>query len=230
MFMFTTLGSVFTYCSTATRSLFEQKHRIVATGTYSFPTRTDLSVIYQGGSGSPIDYVVNGDINGDGFTQNDPIYVPTDATDPTQMQFATATFNGQSVTAAEQAQAFNKFINDNPCLNSQRGHIMTRNSCTTPWTNLVNLAVRQSFGAGRFHNISLELQVFNFLNLLNNNWGQQRYVTYAGAQTLLGYRTLTGGNLATGTPVYTFDPNYKTWNADNLSSNYQLQFQLKYAF
>jgi outer membrane receptor protein involved in Fe transport len=216
--------------ATATRSLFEQKHRIVATGTYSFPTRTDLSAIYQGGSGSPIDYVVNGDINGDGFTQNDPIYVPTDATDPTQMQFATATFNGQTVTAAQQAAAFNKFISDNPCLNSQRGHIMSRNSCTTPWTNLVNLSVRQSFGAGRFENISLELEVFNFLNLLNNNWGQQQTVTYAGAQTLLGYRSLTGGNLATGQPVYTFDPNFQTWNANNLASNYQLQFQLKYAF
>ncbi len=216
--------------ATATRSLFEQKHRIVATGTYSFPTRTDLSAIYQGGSGSPIDYVVNGDINGDGFTQNDPIYVPTDATDPTQMQFATATFNGQSVTAAQQAQAFENFIKSNPCLNSQRGHIMARNSCTTPWTNLVNLAVRQSFGAGRLHNISLELQVFNFLNLLNNNWGHQQYTTFGGAQTLLGYRSLSGGNLATGAPVYTFDPSFKTWNPDNLSSNYQLQFQLKYAF
>jgi hypothetical protein len=93
----------------------------------------------------------------------------------------------------------------------------------------VNLAVRQSFGAGRLHNISLELQVFNFLNLLNNNWGHQQYTTFGGAQTLLGYRSLAGGNLATGAPVYTFDPSFKTWNPNNLSSNYQLQFQLKYA-
>ncbi|HEX8715546.1 MAG TPA: TonB-dependent receptor [Gemmatimonadaceae bacterium] len=216
--------------ATATRSIFEQKHKIVGTGTYSFPSRTDVSVIYQGGSGQPIDYVVNGDINGDGFSLNDPIYIPTDATDPTQMQFATTTFNGQTVTAAQQAAAFNKFINSNPCLNRQRGHIMSRNSCTTPWTNLVNLAVRQSFGAGRFQNFSLELEVFNFLNLLNNNWGQQQTVLFSGSQTLLGYRTLTGGNLATGQPVYTFDPSFSTWDAKNLASNYQLQFQLKYAF
>ncbi len=38
----------------ATRSLFEQKHHIVAQGTYSFPTRTDLSLTYLGGSGQPI--------------------------------------------------------------------------------------------------------------------------------------------------------------------------------
>ncbi len=215
---------------TATRSLFEQKHKIVATGTYSFPSRTAVSMIYQGGSGSPIDYVVGSDINGDGFSYNDPIYVPTDATDPNQMMFADATFNGQTVTAAQQAQAFNKFINDNPCLRSQRGHMMARNSCTTPWTNLVNLSVRQSFGAGQLHNISLELQVFNFLNLLNNNWGHQQYTTYGGAQGLLNYRGHTGADLLTGQPIYTFDPNFKTWNPDNLASNYQLQFFVKYAF
>lgn len=214
----------------ATRSIFEQKHHVVAQGTYSFPTRTDVSVIYQGGSGQPIDYVVNGDLNGDGFSLNDPIYIPLNATDPTQMQFADAKFNGVTVPAAQQAQAFESFIKNNPCLDSQRGHIMARNSCTTPWTNLVNLSARQSFGAGRFKNISLEFQVFNFLNLLNSNWGQQQTVGYAGSQTLLGYSKLVGGNLATGTPVFTFDPSYKTWNANNLASNYQLQLQLKYAF
>ncbi|MGH7689415.1 MAG: hypothetical protein ACREN3_07420, partial [Gemmatimonadaceae bacterium] len=108
--------------------------------------------------------------------------------------------------------------------------IMARDSCTTPWTNLVNLAVRQSFGAGRFHNISLELQVFNFLTLLNNSWGQQQYTAFGGGQTLLGYSGLSGGNLATGTPLYTFDPNFKPWNANNVASNYQLQFQVRYAF
>ncbi|MDE3126394.1 MAG: TonB-dependent receptor [Gemmatimonadota bacterium] len=213
-----------------TRSLFEQTHHIVAEGTYSFPTRTDVSLIYQGGSGQPIDYVVNGDVNGDGVSFNDPIYVPKDATNPAEMQFATATFNGVTYTAQQQAQAFENFIKNNSCLNDQRGQIMGRNSCTTPWTNLVNIALRQSFGAGQFQNFSLEFQVFNFLNLLNNKWGQQQTVAFAGGQTLLGYKTTTGGNLQTGQAVYTFDPNFQPWNASNLASNYQLQLQLKYAF
>ncbi|HEU4990637.1 MAG TPA: carboxypeptidase regulatory-like domain-containing protein [Gemmatimonadaceae bacterium] len=213
-----------------TRSLFEQKHHVVAQGTYSFPTRTDVSVIYQGGSGQPIDYVVNGDPNGDGVSFNDPIYVPKDATNPSEMQFATATFNGVSYSPAQQAQAFENFIKSNPCLNDQRGQIMARNSCTTPWTNLVNVALRQSFGAGRFKNFSLDFQIFNFLNLLNSNWGRQQTVAFAGGQTLVNYKSTTGGNLQTGQGVYTFDPHYQPWNANNLSSNYQLQFQLKYAW
>lgn len=216
--------------TTATRSIFEQKHHLVAQGTYSFPTRTDVSLIYLAGSGQPIDYVVNGDINGDGFSGNDPIYVPKDATNPSEIQFASAKFNGVTYTPQQQAQAFESFIRSNPCLNSQRGQIMSRNSCTTPWTNLVNVALRQSFGAGQFKNFSLELQIFNFLNLLNNKWGQQQTVPYAGSLTLLNYSTTIGGNLLTGQKVYTFDPNFQDWNANNLASNYQLQLQLKYAF
>ena len=99
---------------TATRSIFEQKNKIIATGTYSFKTRTDISVIYQGGSGSPIDYTINGDANGDGVTQNDPIYVPQNATDPTQIQFKATTINGVAYTAAQQADAFEKFIKRKP--------------------------------------------------------------------------------------------------------------------
>jgi hypothetical protein len=214
---------------TATRSDFEQKHHLVAQGTYSFPTRTDVTFTYQGGSGQPIDYVYSGDLNGDGYS-NDPIYIPKDATNSSEIQFANLTSNGVTYTPAQQAAALNSFIQSQPCLNSERGQIMTRNACTTPWTNLVNLAVRQSFGAGQFHNITLEVQVYNFLNLVNSNWGHQQYVGFSGSQTLLTEKSIAGGNLTNGVPVVTFNPNFATWNPNNLASNYQLQFQVRYAF
>ncbi|HEY5218527.1 MAG TPA: TonB-dependent receptor [Gemmatimonadaceae bacterium] len=213
----------------ATRSDFEQRHHFVAQGTYSFPTRTDLSFTYLGGSGQPIDYVYSGDLNGDNQS-NDPIYVPKDAHNTAEIQFASLTSNGVTYTPSQQADALNKFISANPCLNSERGQIMTRNACTTPWTNLVNMSVRQSFGAGRFQNISVEMQVFNFMNLLNSNWGHQQFVSFSGSQTLLTEKSIAGGNLTNGVPVVTFNPLFTTWNANNLSSNYQLQFQLRYAF
>ncbi len=215
--------------ATATRSDFEQKHHFVAQGTYSFPTRTDVSFTYLGGSGQPIDYVYSGDLNGDGYS-NDPIYIPKDATNSSEIQFQSLSTGGVTYTPAQQAAALNQFISSNPCLNKERGQIMTRNACTTPWTNLTNLAVRQSFGAGRFQNISLELQVFNFMNLLNSNWGHQQYVSFSGSQTLLTEKSIAGGNLTNGVPVVQFNPTFQTWNANNLSSNYQLQFQVRYAF
>jgi outer membrane receptor protein involved in Fe transport len=213
----------------ATRSIFEQKHRIVANGTYSFPTRTDVSLIYFGQSGTPYDYVDNGDPNGDGVTLNDPLYIPKNASDPTEIQFQTLTSGGKTYTVADQQAAFDKFISGIDCLNSQRGQIMARNSCDNPWTNQLNVAIRQSLRTVGFQNVSLQLDIINFTNLLNKNWGLQPSAGF-GSQSLLTYRTKTGTNLVNGQPVYTFDPTYQRFFSNFLSSNYQLQLQARYSF
>ena len=216
---------------TATRSIFEQRHKIVAQGTYSFPTKTDISVYYIGGSGTPYDYVVNGDPNGDGVTLNDPIYIPKNVRDPAEIQFQDIKDSKGNVlfTVAQQQDAFDNFINTTKCLRDQRGHLMSRNSCDNPWTNSVNVALRQSLRTIGMQNVSLELQVFNFLNLLNNRWGLQPSAGF-GSQSLLTYRGKTGADLVSGQPIYTFDPNYVKFLSNNIFSVYQIQLQAKYTF
>src|ERR671913_233066 len=49
----------------------------------------------------------------------------------------------------------------------------SRNSGRSPWTNTVNLSLRQALPAVRGQSFSVQLDVFNFLNLLNRDWGQQ---------------------------------------------------------
>ena len=75
------------------RSLFDAPHRILIDGSYTIkPTRTDLTVIYDGHSGAPYDYVYasgatnSGDLNADGYQGNDLLYVPTDVTDLTSLR------------------------------------------------------------------------------------------------------------------------------------------------
>ncbi|MEJ2679775.1 MAG: TonB-dependent receptor [Gemmatimonadota bacterium] len=219
---------------TATRSSFEQRHRIIAQASYTFPTNTSLSLIYTGASGIPYNFVYNSDLNGDGLSYNDPIYVPTDATDPNQIMFQDFTSGGVTHTAAQQAQEFNDFINSHSCLKNERGQIMSRNACTAPWTNLVNVSVRQSLKTISMQNVSLQLDIFNFMNLLNKKWGRQGS-TYSDV-SLLTYRGLSNGNGSTlyagdSQPVLNFDPsrvNIVNW--DNLESNYQIQLSLRYAF
>ena len=222
--------------ATATRSLFEQRHRIVAQGTYSFPTRTDLTVLYFGESGSPYDYTVNNDLNGDGISLNDPIYVPRDARDPSEMAFqATRTYNRVSYTAAQMAQAFENFIEDTPCLRENRGRLLPRNACSNPWTNRVNVSARQSLPQLWAQNLTFQVDVFNFLNLLNEEWGEQAFAGQAPV-TLLDYAGRTGSSntpastLLNSQPIFGFNPGYKKFFSDNLSSNYQIQLQLKYSF
>ena len=72
-----------------------------------------------------------------------------------------------------QADSLEAFISSHECLASQRGKIMTRNSCRTPWTKFMNVSARQSLPSLHGQNFILQLDIFNFLNLLNKNWGAQ---------------------------------------------------------
>jgi len=219
---------------TATRSSFEQRHRVVMDGSYTFPSLTTVSFIYNGASGIPYNFVYTSDMNGDGLTANDPVYIPKSVSDPNEIQFA-ATYkapNGTVYTAAQQQAAFDQFINSNDCLKSQRGHIMSRNSCTAPWTNTVNLSLRQSLRMFGAQNLSAQLDIFNFGNLLNKNWG--RYTTTYSEVNLLGLASgtagLPSGSLVNSQGVFTFDPSTKVFDYNRLESNYQMQLSLRYSF
>jgi hypothetical protein len=222
----------------ATRSSFEQPHRIVATAIYNFPTRTSVSLIYQGGSGRPFTYITDGDLNGNAFTLDDPIYVPT-ATELPAMNFQQYTTgsapNVDTVTTAEQAAGFEQFIQGIQCLRENRGRILPRNDCASPWTNTLNLSVSQALPIFRQQNVSVQLDVFNFLNLLNDEWGERTFID--PQVTAITFRGLTvpTGSLITGAatptqPIYRFTVGQSRYNFSNIDSNYQLQLSLRYSF
>ena len=220
----------------ATTSYFEQRHRIVAQGTYSFPTRTDLTLIYFGESGGHYDYSTNADLNGDGFNQNDPLYVPRNALDPTEMVFQSQTYGGVTYTPSQQADAFQRFIESTPCLRDHRGSLAPRMGCSNPWTHRLNVSARQTLPTMWGQNLSLQMDVFNFLNLLNKEWGQQAFGGGLNPYLLLDYRGRTGSGstpastLLNSQPIWSFNPRYKKFLSNNLSSNYQIQLQLRYSF
>jgi hypothetical protein len=214
---------------TATRSTFEQRHRVVGQVTYTLPSKTDVSLIYYGESGSPFTYIASGDLNADGLTLNDPIYVPKNAMDNTEIRFNTLTVGSTVFTPQQQAQAFENYIRGEKCLNDNRGKLLPRNSCTDPWVNTVNLSARQSLKTYKLQNVTLEVNVFNFLNLLNKGWGLRRTVGTSPI-TLMNATAYTGGTAVTGYPLYTFNPGFVKYFTNNLASNYQIQTQLRYAF
>jgi hypothetical protein len=222
----------------ATRSIFEQRHRIVATGTYSFPTKTDLTFLYFGESGNPYDYTTSADLNGDGLSRNDPLYIPKNALDPTEMVFQQQTYTNTAgvatvYTAQQQADAFQRFVEATPCLRNNRGHIVPRNACENPWTHRLNVSGRQTLPSIMGQNLSLQLDVFNFLNMLNKGWGAQAFGGTQSPYDLLDYRGRTGSPASTllnSQPIWSFNPNYKKFTSNNLASNYQIQAQIRYSF
>ena len=229
------------------RSKNDMPHRIIATGSYRLPTNTDVSFIYQGGSGAPYDYVYgagsgtgSGDANADGQSANDLLYVPKNTFDPTEILFTG--YNGtpaQQLSAQAQAAAFDTFINSVPCLRNNRGKLLTRNICRNPWINEVDVTFGQSLTAFHQQNLQLRLDVLNFGNLLNSHWGVQAFSDQGSTCGQLCSATILltqSGNLVNAADrtqtqgIYTFDTNYKRFNAQNSASNYRMQLSLRYSF
>jgi hypothetical protein len=185
-------------------------------------SKTDLSLYYIGESGTPFTFGDStpaglGDLNADGTSANDPIYVPRNTSDPSEI-----VFSGRDSTT--QAAAFDKFIRDTPCLRRQRGAIVARNSCRGPWVNTMNAAIRQSLRTVRGRDLSVQLDVFNLLNLLNSSWGLLRLPN----QNLLQHVGQTQGSAPQ--PLFHFDAASAGTNTQNLESGYQLQLSLRYGF
>ena len=119
-----------------------------------------------------VSYVFNGDMNGDGFSGNDLIYIPRD-TGGDELRTFTHT-NGRVFTAAEQATAFEAYIQQDPYLSEHRGEYAQRGGMFLPMFNRMDLSLIQDVfkniggkrNAGQFR-----FDVTNFGNLLNHDWG-----------------------------------------------------------
>jgi hypothetical protein len=233
------------------KSLFDQPHKLQLTTTYTAPWKsfpTDISLLYTGQSGQPYDYIYgasggSGDLNGDAFQGNDLIYIPRDATLASEIIFRNVT---GGATAAEQAAAFDAFIEDSECLRSQRGKIITRNSCRAPWQNFMDVSVRQSLPEISGQRLSLQLDIFNFLNFVNKDWGKVKAPASAGGIGGTGFNSnvpllqhvgQTGTNgaaggsnipLAQSQGIFQFPTNTTQFTSDVFSSYYQLQVSVRW--
>ena len=197
-------------------------HRIVATTSHRFNiiprAATDVSLVYIGQSGQPYSYRYNGDVNGDGSTGNDLVYVPMSATD---VKF--------SANAAQSWTNLNAFIESTPCLRDARGKIVGRNACRTPWSNRIDFRAAQNLSTFHGQTAQFTFDVLNFANLLNSNWGAQRFIA-----------NQTDNLLTLNTGVATDANGRKTFNAfnartdkfttSNTDSRYQIQLGLRYSF
>jgi len=210
----------------ATTSSFDRPSKVTLSGSYNFPWKswpTQLSLIYIGYSGQPYTYISGGssgrgDLNADGINLNDPVYVITGPGDPL-MSFETAA----------DAQQYDALINAVPCMNEQRGKIMTRNSCRNPWQNFMDLTLTQGFPAFQGKNrFSIQLGVYNFLNLLNKDWGVTKS---AGGGTFFTQTVVRLNEQDSGDPLFSYsgpDPDEIYVSNGQNQNSWQLQVMLRY--
>jgi hypothetical protein len=160
-------------------------HRFYAAGSYSKEYfgfgNTTFSVFFETRTITNASYVFSGDLNADGGTANDLIYIPRDAS---EMNFQTFTHtNGRIFTAAEQAAAWEAYIAQDDYLSKNRGNYAQRGAVFLPLVKRLDFSVAQDLFTslkGRRHEFQFRADFLNFGNLLNDNWGvSQRLVNNA---------------------------------------------------
>ena len=217
-----------------TTSNYALTHRITGilglNFSYAKYFKTSLAIFYSANSGQKYTYLVNGDLNSDGRFGNDLLYVPRDASEIKFVDFLNSD-NTVRFTAAQQATAFQTFIDNDKYLSKRRGQYVERNQNNTPWEHVLDMRLAQDFilnmGKNQ-HAFQLTFDVFNLTNLINRDWGRQ-YSVGNQASSILTSVNRTSGPVASQGKGYNFAIGQDPWNV-NFNSRYQGQIGLRYTF
>jgi len=210
-------------------------HRIIASVVYKKEFTKNLlssvGLVYEGSPNYATSYYVQGDVNGDGITYNDLMFVPATSN---QIKLANAT--GDTRTQTELWNQLDAFIANNPYLFSRRGQFAERNAYVLPWTHKLDLNFTQDvkfmIGSNK-HTLRFTADIYNFTNLLNKDWGV--YYVPTTTTPLVFQKMDTDGR----TPIYTFPyldavnkvPYTRAYKpSPSLGSRYQIQIGVRYLF
>ena len=150
-------------------------HRVYALGSYTKDYfgwgATTFSLFYEGRNNGNTSYLFAGNMNGDGGSNNNLIYVPRDQS---EMNFSAFTVGSRTFTAAEQAAAFETYIQQDKYLTEHRGQYAERNAVLLPLLHRMDLSLVQDVFAdirGTRNLFQIRADILNFGNMLNSDWG-----------------------------------------------------------
>ncbi|PCJ93439.1 MAG: TonB-dependent receptor [Flavobacteriaceae bacterium] len=173
-----------------------------------------LSTFFEYAQGGRFNYTYGGDINADGSSLNDLLYVPTSS------EIGQMTFSG-----AGQGAAFDEFISQDDYLSGRRGQYAERYAALAPWRGKWDMKFIQELKVGGNNAIQFSIDVLNIGNLINSNWGLTQI---PNSIQPIGVSV----DAATSVPTYTFDGALtETFGYDSsLLSRWQAQFGMRYIF
>jgi len=150
-------------------------HRVFAAGTYSVEYlkfgATAFSIFFEGYTGGQASYTFGADANGDGGTSNDLLYI---ARDQSEMNFQQYTSGTRTFTSAEQAAAWEAYIQQDAYLSEHRGEYAERGAVFLPMVFRTDFSISQDVHFNLFgqrNSFQFRWDVLNFGNLLNSDWG-----------------------------------------------------------
>ncbi|WBO84946.1 TonB-dependent receptor [Hymenobacter yonginensis] len=178
-------------------SNFLQQHRVIASLSYRREylehLGTTISMFFEAAPAGRFSYTYAGDMNGDGSggAGNDLMYIPRNQSEIVLRDIAIpANQGGGTYTAAQQWTDLNAYIEQDKYLSKRRGEYAERNGAVRPWQNRLDVRLLQDIFTNLGENkntLQLSVDVFNFGNLLNRNWGTFQTANVSNPLSFAGY-------------------------------------------
>ncbi|MFB6454830.1 TonB-dependent receptor domain-containing protein [Chitinophaga sp. Hz27] len=216
-------------------SQYAVPHRVVANVSYrkeyAKHFASTLSLFYEGQASGRYSFIYNGDLNGDGLSSNDLMFIYAKGSD---INFVPYTSGTTTVTVAQQQAAYDALVAGNKYLSKHKGEYATRNGALMPWYNRLDARFLQDFyltsKGGTRHTLQFSVDVLNLPNLISKNWGirQQAYTNSNYVNPLS-----TAGVDANGVASFKYSNITQTTATQDIKSNlstWGMQLGLKYSF
>jgi hypothetical protein len=196
-----------------TTSVFQIDNRFNLSASFNMNTfgfGHNFGLFYVAQSGQPFSFLIgqaaNGlDLNGDGSANNDLLYVPANvivcpsnatgpatATSPCRVGNATTGTNATPVN--DQWNAFLEHFGIDPTTNNAP----ERNTLRAPWTRRLDFSYELGLPQILGTRVSLQADVLNVLNMIDEDYGVQRFVTNNTYMPVV----FVGTDPTSGRPIY----------------------------
>ena len=186
-----TRGDIFS--PETSRSAYETTHRFNAAASFNAQTGIighTFGLFYNVQSGRPYSLLFGTDINRDGFSTNDLLYIPENG------QVVIQRHNNSRWTG-DPVEQWNKYLAA-AGLEAGTGEILTRYASTEPWTRKLDFHYELGLPVVRDFRTSVTVDVLNLLNMFDSNAGNVFYVSNQNFSPV----TYAGTDSATGRPIY----------------------------
>lgn len=213
------------------RSQYVIPNKIIGSASYRLPylnnhMATTISLFYTAMSTYGNSFIYENDMNGDGY-KTDLIYIPNGKGD---IKFKT--------TADE--DAFLSFVEQDNYLKNHKGEYAEAYEARSPMISNFDLRLLQDFSlkiGKKVNTLQFSLDVLNFGNLINSEWGVAKTMSGSNYGQILKYEGKDAGNVPTFSMIKVKDSagnlNYPTKTYSTYYSYeqcWQMQVGLRYIF
>ncbi|MEO6568644.1 MAG: hypothetical protein ABIO94_07750, partial [Opitutaceae bacterium] len=175
-----------------TRAVFNPNDEVSSTSNYNIENRlvgqltfrfnlikrfkapTTITAFWQSRIGRPYSWVFSGDANGDGFTFNDLLYVPSGPGDP----------NVRWNNTTERDNFFAYVASSS--LRNYMGLVVPRNSETSLWVQTLDLKLTQEIPIRGNVRVEVFASLLNVGNLLKDKWGLLQELPFSYKRAVAG--------------------------------------------